>query len=353
MTKASIQAVAREAGVSTSTVSRAFAKPDLVLPETRERVMAAARKLDYRVSRSAAALKSGQSFRVALLMSGGVTWFNASVYAGLGSVLRPAGYDIAVFPMSSAADRRSFFEDLPVRRNADAVIVGSFDIDPGEVARLKRMAVPIVGVNIPSPAGFDAGVSIDDRAAERAAAEHLVTLGHRRIAFVGYGGDEAGADPHALRFSATARLRGVLDACAAHAAQGVEATVLNLPADRDRDRANAAVELILSAMPVPTAVCVCEDGLAVPTLLRLRQYGREVPGDLSLVGFDDNPYAAPVGLTTVHQDPFAMGAAAARKTLALIAGEPLGEGTPAGLAFETPAAPLVLRETTAPLNRAG
>ena len=62
MTKASIQAVAREAGVSVSTVSRTFAKPDLVLPETRDRVMTAAEKLDYSVSRSAAALKSGQSF---------------------------------------------------------------------------------------------------------------------------------------------------------------------------------------------------------------------------------------------------------------------------------------------------
>ena len=69
MTKASIQAVAREAGVSVSTVSRTFAKPDLVLPETRDRVMTAAEKLDYSVSRSAAALKSGQSFRIALLAS--------------------------------------------------------------------------------------------------------------------------------------------------------------------------------------------------------------------------------------------------------------------------------------------
>ena len=67
--KASIQAVAAEAGVSISTVSRTFAKPNLVLPETRSKVMAAAEKLDYRISRSAAALKTGQSFRVALLMS--------------------------------------------------------------------------------------------------------------------------------------------------------------------------------------------------------------------------------------------------------------------------------------------
>ena len=91
MTKASIQAVAREAGVSVSTVSLTFAKPDLVLPETRDRVMTAAEKLDYSVSRSAAALKSGQSFRIALLASETITtWFNANIFAGLDSAPRPS-----------------------------------------------------------------------------------------------------------------------------------------------------------------------------------------------------------------------------------------------------------------------
>ena len=126
MTKASIQAVAREAGVSVSTVSRTFAKPDLVLPETRDRVMTAAEKLDYSVSRSAAALKSGQSFRIALLASETITtWFNANIFAGLDSALRPSGYDTVPYPMRNAAERHDFFADLPVRRNADAVIVSS------------------------------------------------------------------------------------------------------------------------------------------------------------------------------------------------------------------------------------
>ena len=116
MTKASIQAVAREAGVSVSTVSRTFAKPDLVLPETRDRVMTAAEKLDYSVSRSAAALKSGQSFRIALLASETITtWFNANIFAGLDSALRPSGYDTVPYPMRNSAERHDFFADLPVQ----------------------------------------------------------------------------------------------------------------------------------------------------------------------------------------------------------------------------------------------
>lgn len=145
MAKASIQAVAKEAGVSVSTVSRTFAKPNLVLPKTRDRVLAAARKLDFQVSRSAAALKSGQSFRIALLHADTIAvWFNANVFRGLNSVFGPAGYDISVYGLSNARERHDFFTELPVRRNVDAVIVCSFDIDPDEVSRLKDVNVPLI-----------------------------------------------------------------------------------------------------------------------------------------------------------------------------------------------------------------
>ncbi|OZG65629.1 LacI family DNA-binding transcriptional regulator [Bifidobacterium eulemuris] len=334
MAKASIQAVARAAGVSVSTVSRTFAKPDLVLPDTRDKVLAAAERLEYRVSRSAAALKSGQTLRVALLASERIsTWFNANVFAGLDAVLRPAGYDIAPFPMSSVEERQRFFADLPVRRNADAVIVSSFNIEPDEVERLKNMRVPVIGVNIPASEGFDAGVSIDDHAASRRAAEHLIALGHRHIAFVGGTATRSG-----MRFSAEARLQGIIDACARH--DGVEAVPLMI--NRSELDVNSSLNAVLSASPELTAVCFQDDELALPVLYRLRGYGRQVPRDLSIIGFDDIDLAAQVGLTTIHQDPFAMGSLAAEKTLAAIADEPIE--TP----FETPDAPLILRDTTAP-----
>ena len=344
MEKASIQAVAKEAGVSVSTVSRTFAKPELVLPQTRAKVMEAAKRLGFRISRSAAALKSGQSFRVAMLISGDVTtWFNANVYAGLDDVLHAAGYDIAVYPMADAEQRREFFTNLPVRRNADAVVVCSFNIEPEEVSKLKEMNVPVLGVNIPSSEGFDGGVSIDDHAAERVAAEHLIALGHRRIAFVGYApareGDDGSAD--AMRFSATARLHGLLEACAAH--PDVEAVPLFI--EHDEHATNAALNAVINATPAPTAVALCDDDLAIPMLFRMRQYGRRIPDDLSVVGFDDARFAREVGLTTLRQNPRAMGAEVARIALAMIGAGPEGMRPD----FRTPPVQLMLRESTAPL----
>ena len=89
-----IQDVARKAGVSISTVSRSFTKPDLVSTKTRERVLAVAEQLHFSLSRSAVALKSGRSLRIAVLMSGHIgLWFTASVLDGLNAVFQDAGYD--------------------------------------------------------------------------------------------------------------------------------------------------------------------------------------------------------------------------------------------------------------------
>ncbi len=312
MMRASIQAVAAEAGVSVSTVSRTFTKPDLVLPETRAKVEAAARKLDFQISRSAAALKSGQTMRVALLSGGNIaSWFNANVFAGLDSILHPAGYDIAVYAMSTAEQRRDFFTSLPVRRNVDAVIACSFNLDPDEVRRLSHMKVPIIGVNIPSTEGFDATVSIDDEQAMHMIADHLRSLGHRHIAYAGTASDPSSN----MRFSADARLQGLMSACSAEPALRLDSIIID-----DENPVNAVMNRLISTNTAPTALCCQSDDLALPLLYRLKQYGRDVPQSLSLVGFDDIPMSQQVGLTTIRQNPYGLGEYAAQQVLSCISG---------------------------------
>ena len=332
--KASIQAVAAEAGVSISTVSRTFAKPNLVLPETRSKVMAAAEKLDYRISRSAAALKTGQSFRVALLMSDPIsTWFNSNTYAGLDSVLHPAGYDISIFEMADAHDRHEFFATLPVRRNVDAVIVNSFNIVPEEVEKLSNMKVPIVGINIPSINGFNAAVSIDDRQAMHVAVEHLFSMGHRRIA---YAYETSNDNNQNMVFSAEARLHGLMET-----AEKRKMTVERIAIRNYEDATNTILNSLLTMDPAPTALYCESDELALPVIYKLCQYGHAVPQELSVIGFDDVPLAAKIGLTTLHQDPFNMGENAARKMLSVMSGK-----TPKPL-HEILQAQLMMHETTA------
>ena len=183
--QASIHDVAQAVGVSVSTVSRSFTRPNLVSPRTREKVLRAAAELHFSISRSAMALKSGRSFRIALLLPSPITeWFNVNVYAGLNEVLQPAGYDISVFQISTNDARHRFFSEMPVRRNADAVVLCSFNTREDELSLLLGMGVPVVGINTSSLVGLDAGTSTDDVKSAEIATKHLISLGHRNIAYI-------------------------------------------------------------------------------------------------------------------------------------------------------------------------
>ena len=185
--KSSIQDVAQLAHVSISTVSRSFTRPDLVSKATRDKVMKAADELNFSISRSAAALKTGRALRIAVLISGRLNlWFSSSIMEGLNESFHDEGYDISIYQMSSAEERRAFFDMLPVRRNVDAVIVISFDIDSNEIRQLRSVDVPIIGINssLPEERGFNAAVRIDDKQGSELAARHLITLGHRDIAYI-------------------------------------------------------------------------------------------------------------------------------------------------------------------------
>lgn len=312
--KAGITDVAVKAGVSVATVSRSFACPDLVSPKTRERVLKAADELNYSISRSATAMKTGQALRVALLISEDISsWFNANLFSGLDSVLHSAGYDISVFPIVTAQERKAFFEQLPVRRNADAVIVSSFAINPDEVPRLQSVRLPIVGVNTPSSEGYDATVGIDDRAGMRMITECVLRAGHTDIAFVRY--RHAPEIPH----SADLRQEGFEEACAV-AGDAIRAHVVEYD-EHLADPGEAVLDGVFTLEPRPTAVCCITDSVAMQLFFAMTRRRMSVPYDLSLTGFDDGLYAKESGLTTARQSPYDLGRSAAMKALALIRGD--------------------------------
>ncbi len=330
---ASIQDVAKAAHVSISTVSRSFTRPELVSAATREKVLRIAEELNFSTSRSAAALKTGRAMRVALLMSDHIRlWFSASVIEGLNQVLHAEGYDISIFQISSIEGRRDFFEMLPVRRNADAVIVASFDADETEIAQLASANVPILGINsvMPRELGFTAAVNIDDTQGSILAARHLINLGHRDIAYVRTNRDVS------LHFSVQQRFDSFMECCAG---SGISPTVI--VAQEGPDRIRRVLTDLMSLERMPTAIACQEDGIAVPLIFQLERSGYEVPNDISVIGYDNSFYANDIGLTTIAQDPIEMAKMAAEMTVKLIEGE-----KPEHL-FRMIPAELVVRSSTA------
>ncbi len=330
---ASIQDVAKAAHVSISTVSRSFTRPELVSAATRETVLRIAEELNFSTSRSAAALKTGRALRVALLMSDHLRlWFSASVIEGLNQVLHAEGYDISIFQISSIEERRDFFEMLPVRRNADAVIVASFDADETEIAQLASANVPIIGINsvMPRELGFTAAVNIDDTQGSILAARHLINLGHRDIAYVRTNRDVS------LHFSVQQRFDSFMECCAG---SGISPTVI--VAQEGPDRIRRVLTDLMSLERMPTAIACQEDGIAVPLIFQLERSGYEVPNDISVIGYDNSFYANDIGLTTIAQDPIEMAKMAAEMTVKLIEGE-----KPEHL-FRMIPAELVVRSSTA------
>ena len=240
--KASIEDVARQAGVSTATVSRAFSRPDMVSAKTRAKVMEAAQQLDFSVSRMAGILKSGRSHRVALLVgSSKLDWFTSRIIEGLNEVLRSAGYDLVIQPIGDAGAREEFFDELPVRGNADAVIVSSFAITPAEIRRLNTTRIPLIGINTASQ-GFTASVGIDDKAGIRLIVRHLTTLGHRNLLYLYETFDAT------MGFSSHNRVTGFLEACSE--LDGVTGQTMDMQAGDDP--VDAALTALLARDDAPT-----------------------------------------------------------------------------------------------------
>ncbi|PJJ70939.1 DNA-binding LacI/PurR family transcriptional regulator [Diaminobutyricimonas aerilata] len=291
-----IDEVAQLAGVSTATVSRALSGRGHVSPATKERVAAAASELGYVVSSSASGLATGRTRNVGVVIPFLNRWFYGAVIEGAQRRLLSHGYDLTLYNLSGGGDeRRSVFEHFLLRKRVDAVIAINLELTPDEVTRLLDIDKPVVGVG--GPLTGVRTLSIDDVEVSRLATEHLVSLGHRRIAHIG-GDVEDERDFHVP----TNRREGYE---AALEAVGIPVDpTLYAPCDFTLQGAyHAAKQLLGSPRNRPTAVFAASDEMAIGTILAARDMGLRVPDDLSVIGIDDHELAEFFGLTTVAQFP--------------------------------------------------
>ena len=305
--QATMADVARVAGVSVSTVSRALRGLASVSPQARSRVEHAARELSFAVSRSASSLVTGRTGRVAVLTPGVEAWFLGAAVSGVASVLRESELDLLVYCVTDMRERTEFFRRLPARRNADALLVVSFALTPEERDRLDALGMPVVYVSQHAP--DRASVYVDDIAGARNGTRHLLNLGHRRIAFL------QSQDDTAFAWSSRDRLVGYRRALEEAGSPYEESMVVR---GHGRRGIREAVGHLLSLPQPPTAIFAEDDQMAVEALAVLRRCGVHVPRQMSVLGFDDQNLAETLGLTTIAQPAEEIGRAAAQLATSII-----------------------------------
>jgi DNA-binding LacI/PurR family transcriptional regulator len=280
--------VARAAGVSQKTVSRVINNEPYVRPDVRDRVLSAARHLGYRRNSAARALISGRSHRIGAVSLGSPMYGPGSILIALQRAADSAGYSFVV-----ATTREG--ESQAVQRAVDGLleqgVEGIVLSEPIDERTEVRCPVPVVTLGrMPGLRGDDVMVTgIEGAVAGRMATEHLLSLGHRTVWHV--------AGPQAW-YAAAERLAGWRQALEAHGAPQPPVLMGDwMPAS-----GHAAGQML--ARTDATAVFVANDDMATGVLRALADAGRDVPSDVSVVGFDDIPAAAFLRprLTTIRQD---------------------------------------------------
>ncbi len=308
--------VAREAGVSKTAVSFAFNSPDRLAPETAVRIRAIADQLGYTPHPVARMLTQRQTLTIGVLTPQALSVvfsnpFFGAFTEGVAGAAEESGYALHfISPLhGSLAGAMS-------RATVDGVVAIGLSDDHPEVEQIRRAGVPIVLVD--STALPEHGsVEIDDVGGARAAAEHLIGLGHRKVLVIGVEppAPSRGMDPDGVT---SRRLRGYREAFAAAGMEIPDNCVVVGPASIDGGI--AALNHAWDDGMRPTAVLAMSDAMAIGAMRALRDMRLTIPGDVSVVGFDDIDLAPHVDppLTTVHQPIRRKGEEAVRLLLTVV-----------------------------------
>ncbi len=304
---AGIKDVARQAGVSVGTVSNVINRPEAVLPETRARVLAAIEELGYVRSESARQLRAGRSRIMALLVLDMGNPFFVDVARGAERAARQAGLGVMVCNSGQSPAEEAEYLGLFAEQRVCGVLVTPADATGRNLESFARHRIPYVLVDRVASGTGTCAVSVDDVRGGALAVGHLISAGHRSVAYVSGPGDL-----HQIRD----RRQGALSALA-EAGLPPEALV-EIPSDRlDVAAGRDAGARLLGLVPRPTAVFCANDLLALGVLQALYAAGVRVPQDIAIVGYDDIEFAAAaaVPLTSVRQPAVVMGRMAAELLL--------------------------------------
>jgi LacI family transcriptional regulator len=313
-----IREVAERSGVSVATVSRVLNGYTDVSAETRQRVIATARKLDYTPNAAARALVKRRSHLIGVILFTGdehpdlLHPFFLEVLVGLKHSLGADGYDVLLFATEQPGTSRGphAYARRARHHGVDGVVVLAVDdAEEPELQKLLAAGTPVVAVDLPLSGNRASHVASDNLGGARLAVRHLHGLGHTRIATISGLAHTKPAADRLLGYRAEIQELGL-----------PQRPEYEAPGDFYVETGEAAMRHLLALAEPPTAVFAASDMMAVGAIKAAEEAGLRCPDDIAVVGFDDIQLAELVSpaLTTVRQDKRALGVAAARSLVQLI-----------------------------------
>lgn len=294
--------VARRAGVSTATVSRVLSGVGGARPATRDRVEMAARELGFRPSDVARSLKRRSTLTIGLIVTDIENPYFPQLVKAVEDAAIAEGYAILLCSADDDPDREASYLDVLVERRVDGIVIAASTLGTSQGAWLAEPPLPVVLVNTSAPTVHLPSIASDNRAGGRLATRHLLDLGHRRFGYL---------MPPSRNLDAPERLAGVRDEldAAGLAFEGPDAALAVSDGAPTVIGGEVAMAELLMRTPRPTAIVAYNDLMAIGAMRAIRRCGLAVPGDLSIVGFDDVAFAAYVepALTTLRQETAEMG----------------------------------------------
>lgn len=326
--------VADRSEFSTATVSRALRGLPNVAPSTRERVLRAAKELNYSIDPRASRLAAGHTMTIGIVMPLADQWFYSKLSTAAEASLIGQGYDIVRYSITSLGSQTEFFNWLSTGKRVDGLIIVTMALTETDIEVLVNLNVPVVTVETENDQFVSVG--IDNAAAAKMATRHLLNLGHEHIGVI------SGLRDDPMGFSVPRqREEGYRSALREH---DIEIRPeLNVTGNFSFAGGAEAMVKLLSVHQPPTAVFAFSDEMAIGAMKTIRDMNLRIPEDISVIGFDDQDIAEYVGLTTIKQPVVEYGEIAATRLLKLLKQKEVNQIS--NIEFETN---LIIRSTTGP-----
>lgn len=309
----SYREIASHAGVSVATVSHAIRGTRHVSPEIKQRVMETVEKFNYHPNALARGLRAQSTKTIGIISTEVTNPFYSEITVAAEAELMARGYTVLIGNVllddrASEECKEQEYVKIFLEHRVDGLLFTSAHLESTIGPWLHRQQVPFVLLNRRFRDVNADYVGVDNLGGMRAAAEHLIQLGHRRIGFIG---------GFSYSSSAQDRLAGYQSALQAHSIPLREELLFEGEYDLESGYAGAKKFLSMSQLERPTAICATNDLAALGVMDYAMSAGFHIPQDLSVTGFDDLQISriAPVSLTTVHQPVREMGQAAAELLL--------------------------------------